>query len=174
VWQFAPSTNPTPEFDPTDLLPVTFDRGVSSLGGNSVCPCWVETNTYASWVERLVNSPVIRHQTMKRGQKSLKTAPTFSSAHRSFPPWLKLATATLNKNLCVFQMLLPASSEKTFLMCRSPGRRWPQSQTVILPPTGFSETISRCRCSSLEARRPSTRSGFAESVAPCMGEYSLL
>lgn len=48
-----PSRNLTPEFDPADLLPMTFDRGLRSLEVNSVCPCWVETGT--SEVERLIN-----------------------------------------------------------------------------------------------------------------------
>lgn len=95
MWQVAPSTNPTPEFDPADLLPMTFDSWVSSLGGNSVCPCWMETDAYASQVERLINSPIIRHQTMKKRQRFLKTAPTCSAAHRNSPPWLKLAIARL-------------------------------------------------------------------------------
>lgn len=113
VWQVAPSANPTPEFDPADLLPVTFGRGVSSLGGNSVYSCWMETDAYASRAERLIDSPVIRYQSMKRGQRFLKTAPTCSAAHRSSPPWLKLAIDKLKKKISVlFQMPLPASSEK--------------------------------------------------------------
>lgn len=152
-------------------------RGVSSLGGNSVCLCWMETDAYASQVERLMNSPVSRHQTMKRGQRFLKTVPTCSAAHRSSPPWLNLAIARPKnkKSLRVFQMHFPASSEKKpFLMRRSPGKRWLQSQSLILPPNGFSEAVCRCRCSSMRARRPSPIPGFAEDITHCMEEYSFL
>lgn len=164
VWQVAPSANPTPEFDPADLLPVPFGRGVSSLGGNSVYSCWMETDAYASRAERLIDSPVIRYQSMKRGQRFLKTAPTCSAAHRSSPPWLKLAIARLKKNLCIyFKCLcqLLQKKAKTFLTCRPPGKRWLQSRSLTLPPSGFSETICRCRSSSMGARLPSPSPGFA-------------
>lgn len=99
------------QFDSADLLPMTFDREVSSLGGSSVCLCWMGTDAYASEVEGLINSPVTRHQTTTRG--FLKTAPTCSAAHGSSPPWLKLTIARLKKPLH-FQMHLPASSEKKY------------------------------------------------------------
>lgn len=177
MWQVAPSANPTPEFDPADLSPVTFGRGVSSLGGNSVYLCWMETDAYASRAERLIDSPVIRYQSVKRGQRFLKTAPTCSAAHRSSPPWLKLAIARLKKkSLCLFQMPLPASSEKKppFLMCRPPGKRWLQSRSLTLPPSGFSETICRCRSSSMGGRLPSPSPGLAEGVTHQAGESSVL
>lgn len=115
--QVAPSTTATLEFDPADTLPVIFDRRVSSLGGKSVFPCWVETDACALWVERLINSPVLRHRTMRRGQRFLQTAPTCSSAHRSSPSWLKLAIAGLKKkNLHVyFKCICRLLPEKTFL-----------------------------------------------------------
>lgn len=51
-------------------------------------------------------------------------------------------------------------------MCRSPGKRCLQSQSLILlPPSGFSKTICRCRCSSVGARLPSPSPGFAEGTA---------
>lgn len=79
---FLPQT-PTPGFDAADLLPMTFDRKVSSFGNSSVFSFQMETDAYAFWVEKLINSPIVRHETIKRRQRLFKTALTCSAAHKA-------------------------------------------------------------------------------------------
>lgn len=76
--------------------------------------------------------------------------------HWLLPGWKKISACISNAFASCFFL------KKTFLMCRLPGKRWLQTQSLILPSTSFSETIGRCRCFSMGARWPPPSPGFSE------------
>lgn len=117
-----------------------------------------------SLMERLINSPPLGIRLQKEG-RGFWNCTHDSVAHRTSPPWLKLDEKYPCVYFkCIYQLF--QKKKKTFLMCRSPGKRCLQSQSLILlPPSGFSKTICRCRCSSVGARLPSPSPGFAEGTA---------